>query len=57
MYKHWLQEVEEEIAEERGFERGKEEMAKNLLVRGDYSLEIISEIADLPVERVRMLIN
>jgi len=44
-----------------GIEKGKEEMAREmakiLLIRGDYSPEVISEIAGLPVERVRTLIN
>jgi len=54
------QEIEQRgIAKGRaeGIEKCKEEMVRNLLVRGDYSPEIISEIAGLPVERVRSLVN
>ena len=46
-----------EEAELRGRREGKEEMARNLLLRGDYSPEVISEIAGLPVERIRKLIT
>ena len=53
VYKHWLQEVEEEIAEERG----REEVVKNLLKLGDYSPEVIANIARVPVERVFALMN
>ncbi|MDR2175064.1 MAG: hypothetical protein LBO82_03895 [Synergistaceae bacterium] len=42
---------------ERGIERGKEEMARKLLVRGDYAPEVISEIAGLPLDRIRALMN
>ena len=42
---------------EKGMEKGKEEVAKKLLVRGDYSPEVISEIAGLPVERIQALAN
>ncbi|MDR3076965.1 MAG: hypothetical protein LBU26_06655 [Synergistaceae bacterium] len=45
--------IEKGIA--KGIEKGREQMAKKLLARGDYSPEVISEIADLPVERVRAL--
>jgi hypothetical protein len=57
MYENFLKDIEEEMAEQRGMEKAKEEMVKNLLARGDYSPEVISEIAKFPVERVRTLIN
>ena len=41
----------------KGMAKGKEDVARNLLIRGDYSLEEISEIAGLPVEQIRKLIN
>ena len=41
----------------QGMAQGKEEVARNLLVRGDYSLEEISEIAGLPVEQIHKLMN
>jgi hypothetical protein len=37
--------------------RGKEEIARKLLLRGDYSPEVISEIAELPVDRIKALVN
>jgi hypothetical protein len=40
-----------------GRAEGKEEMARKLLVRGDYSPEVISEIAELPVDRLKALMN
>ena len=57
MYEPFLKEVEERVAEERGEEGKAREIAKKLLVKGDYSPEVISEIAGLPVERVRTLMN
>jgi hypothetical protein len=41
----------------KGIEKGKEETAKKLLARGDYSLEAISDIVGLPLERVKALVN
>lgn len=40
-----------------GRAEGKEEMARSLLVRGDYSPEVISEIAGLPLEKIHSLMN
>jgi len=57
VYKHWLQEVEEEIAEERGMTKVEEKVVRNLLNLGDYSPEKISEIAEVPIERVLALMN
>ena len=52
VYKHWLQEVEEEIVEERA----KEEIARNLLENG-VSPEIIAKSTGKPVEEIQQLIN
>ena len=57
MWEHWLKDIEEEAVEQRGMEKCKEEIVKNLLVLGDYSPEKISEIACMPIERVRALVN
>ena len=46
-----------EEGKKEGKEEGREEVARKLIVRGDYSLDVISEIADLPVERVQALVN
>ena len=46
-----------EVWFEEGMEKGKEEIARNLLERGCYSVEEVSDIARLPVERVRTLVN
>jgi len=40
-----------------GMEKGREEIARKLLARGDYSLKVVSEIAGLPVERIQNLIS
>ena len=56
MYEHWLKDVEEEMAEKRGVEKGKEEMARNLLAKG-ISPEIIAQSAELPLERIQGLAN
>ena len=45
-----------EEAELRGMEKGKEEMAQNLLANG-VSPEIIARSAGLPLERIRALVN
>ena len=55
MYEHFFKEIEEEMAEQRGKEEMATEIARDLLMRGDYSPEVISEISRLPVERVRTL--
>jgi predicted transposase/invertase (TIGR01784 family) len=50
-----LRDSAEEI-EQRGMEKGKLEMARNLLARGD-SPEAVSEVAGLPQEQIRALMN
>jgi hypothetical protein len=40
-----------------GMEKSKEEIVKKFLMRGDYPPEVISEIADLLVGRMRTPIN
>ena len=52
MYEPFLKQVEERMAEQRG----KEEMARNLLTIG-ISPDIIAQSAGLPIEHVRMLMN
>jgi hypothetical protein len=42
--------------EQRGKEEGKLEVARNLLARGD-SPEAVSEVAGLPQEKIRELMN
>ena len=53
MYEHFFKEIEEEMAKQSG----KEEVVKKLLDLGDYSPEKISEIAEVPMERVLALMN
>ena len=56
VYKHWIQEVEEEIVEQRGMEKKTERIVKNLLADG-FSPEAIAKNTEWPIERVRGLIN
>ena len=43
--------------EQRGMEEKAKEVARKLLIRGDYSFDAISEIAGVPVDRVRSMAN
>ena len=54
VYEYFLKDIEEEMAEQRGMERGKEEMARNLLAKG-ISPDIIAQSAGLPVEKIQNL--
>jgi hypothetical protein len=56
MYEPFLKQVEERMAEQRGMEKGKEEMARKLLENG-ISTDIIAKSADMPVEQIRSLVN
>jgi predicted transposase/invertase (TIGR01784 family) len=48
--------IAEEYYTEKGIEKGKIEVARNLLARGD-SLDTVSKIAGLPPEKIRELMN
>ena len=56
MYEPFLKQVEERMAERRGMEKGKEEVAKNLLANG-ISPDIVAKSTGFPEERIRTLIN
>jgi flagellar motor switch protein FliG len=73
VYEHFLKEIEEEVVEQRGIEKGKREMARNLLANG-IPLDIIAQdvqvprsagragaaiaqSAGVPVEQIQNLIN
>jgi hypothetical protein len=48
--------IAEEYYTEKGIEKGKIEVARNLLARGD-SPDTVSKIAGLPPEKIRELMN
>ncbi len=56
MYENWLKEVEERMAAKQGAEKCKEEMVKKLFANG-VSPDVIAKSADMPIERVRTLLN
>jgi hypothetical protein len=56
MYEHFLKQVEEKMAEQRGEEKCKEEMVKNLHANG-VPMDVIAKSAGWPVEQIQTIIN
>ncbi len=56
MWDNWLKRIEEEVAEERGAEKCKEEIVRNLLANG-VAPDVIAKSAGVPIERVHALVN